>query len=274
VESGGNTRTWWSEQELSPGEGFAWQLGHLDVAVYRLEGEWQVAWRRDEEAEENRDRGGFESISALPESLDNLERYAAHDAQRGLRCLPVPADRSVVARPRMPLFVPSGEEMLIFVSSPVWLQIAVGKPWGVLRELPVRRLSDTWLGPSTREGELAYALRTQARVHREEIPFLPHRIVTPVLIRNKGTDTLSVERLSLPVPYLSVYVTSSEQLWTEKVTMNRGDDQQMAALEVGKGPPATAHGARRLNSARRTAEEHLLVRAFSSLLQSFGGEED
>jgi hypothetical protein len=274
VESGGNTRAWWSEQELSPGDGLAWQLGQLQVAVQRLEGEWQVAWRRADEAGENPDRSRFESISALPENLDNLERYAAHGEQRSLRCLPVPADRSVVARPRMPLFVPPREEILIFVSSPVWLQIAVGKPWGVLRELPVRRLSDTWFGPSTLEGELAYALRTQAHVHQEEIPFLPHRVVTPVLVSNEGNDTLSVERLNLPVPYLSVYVTSSEQLWTEHVTMNRSEDQQMAALQIGKGPPSMARGAQRLTAARRTAEERLLVRAFSSLLQSFAGEED
>jgi hypothetical protein len=274
VATRGNAGAWWSEQKLSPGGGLAWQLGQLEVAVHRLEGEWQVAWRRAEDADENPDRKGFESISALPENLDNLERYAARDAQRSLRCLPAPADRSVVARPQMPLFVPSGEEILIFVSSPAWLQIGVGKPWKVIRELPVKRLSDTWFGSSTREGELAYALRTQGRVHQEEIPFVPHRVVTPVLIRNEGADTLSVERLNLPVPYLSVYATSSEQLWTEKVTMNRSEDQQMAALEIGKGPPSTARGARRLNAARRTAEENVLVRAFSSLLQSFAGGED
>jgi hypothetical protein len=177
-------------------------------------------------------------------------------------------------RPRIPLFLPPDQAIQIFVSSPVWLRVEAGKPWQRLRELPTKRLSDTWFGDSTREGELAYALRTQARMNLSEIPVRPYRAVTPVIIRNRADETLAVERLNLPVSYLSVYATPAGRLWTDAVVMSRDRNDEMASLKVSKGAPAPAGEAERLTEPRATLESNVLVRAFSSLLHPFVGDTD
>ena len=55
--------------------------------------------------------------------------------------LPNLADRPVVARPAVPFFIPPGEELELFVSTPIWVQLRSGTT--DLVELPCLRPSDT-----------------------------------------------------------------------------------------------------------------------------------
>lgn len=264
---------WWSERELAPDSGLRWTLGPLELSLWRTDYEWQLAYNvADEDAADP--ACAVSEAATIPETADVIERYARERRDR-VRCLPVVADRALVVRPRLPVFVPPGEQIRFFVSAPVWIRILVGQPWLTLREVPVKRLSDTWFGASTRDGELAYSLKTHARVHLEEIPPRGYRAITPVLIRNEAEELLSVDRLSLPVPYLSLYLAASGMLWTEAVTMRHAAGNEMATLDVGGRAPAEAgEGALRLTSARLEADRNLLVRAFTNLIDSFRGESD
>lgn len=276
MTSTGDGRPWWGEREVARGQGLLFTIGTLSLAVYRAAGEWQLAHASADQLslDEELHRGGIEPISAPPESAGPLERHAVAGPGDHLRCLPVSADRSVVVRPRIPLFVPRGEEIRIFVSSPVWVRVQVGKPWKTLREIPVRRLPDTWIGnPTHEDGSLAYALRSHARVQLDEIPVLDHRSITPVVIRNQATDALAVERLNLPVPYLSLYYALDKGLWSEGVTMTRTEGNELAAFKVRKGAPPEAGNAQRISGPRRPSESNLFVRAFSSLFRSLAEEE-
>jgi hypothetical protein len=155
------------------------------------------------------------------------------------------------------------------------MRVMVGQPWLVLREVPVKRLSDTWFGSSTLHGELAYSLKTHARVHLEEIPQRGYRAITPVLIRNDADELLSLDRLSLPVPYLSLFLAASGDLWTEALTMRHAAGNEMATLDIGgRAPSEAGEGARRLSSARSEMDRNLLVRAFTNLFDSFRGGDD
>lgn len=265
---------WWAERVLEPDSGLRWTLGPLDLSVWRTEYEWQLAYSVMPDEDLEVETCAVVLATTLSESADVVERYARERRDR-VRCLPVVADRPLVVRPRLPVFVPPGESIRFFVSSPVWIRILVGKPWLTLREVPVKRLSDTWFGSSTLRGELAYALRTHARVDLEEIPQRGYRAITPVLIRNEAEELLSLQRLSLPVPYLSLYLSTAGLLWTEAITMRHAAGNEMAAVDVGGRAPAEAgEGARRLTEARSEPDRNLLVRAFSSLLDSFRGEDD
>jgi len=156
----------------------------------------------------------------------------------------------------------------------VWVRVQVGKPWKTLREVPVRRLPDTWIGhPTQGNGNPAYALRSHARVQLDEIPAVDHRAITPVVIRNHAPDPLAVERLNLPVPYLSLYSTPDKGLWSEGVTMTRTEGNELASFKVRKGAPPEAGSARRITEPREPSESSLLVRAFSSLFRSHADEE-
>lgn len=146
------------------------------------------------------------------------------------------------------------------------MEIGVDGGRTVLRELPSLRLSDTWFGSTTREGELAYALRSSARTRLDEMPLRSHRILTPVVLENRASDALLLERLNLPVPFLSVFEEEARGLWTECVHMLRTEEGDTARLDVRRGPPEETSGAVKRSGPRRTHETGHLFRAFGSLL--------
>lgn len=264
------TESWWEPTRLEAGQGLRWRIGSLDLALWRAPDEWHLAWGASgAEEEPDPETWTVEPVSELPE-LEQMERYAAGESAAELRLQPRVADRSLVARPRTPLYVLPGERAKVYVSSPLWVDIRIGDAERSLRELPVKRLSDTWFGPSTLEGEVAYALKTQARTRLEEVPTPPHRCITPVVFENRGGDVLLVDRMNLPIPYLALYELSGARFWTQTVVLARTTDSQMAELDVRGGAPPEAAGARRISEPRNRASSNVLVRAFSSLMRGIG----
>jgi hypothetical protein len=266
------TARWWDPLGTDQGTGWRWRLGPLDLALFRVDGEWHLAY---EECAGGDDEEGWtrERSEELPPDLEHTERFDAGPEADEITLRPRVADRTVVALPRVPLYILPGERSKLYVSSPLWIDVRVGRPPRSLRELPVKRLSDTWVGSSTLEGEVAYALKTHARVRLEEVPRRAYRCVTPVVFANQGTDTLRVERMNLPIPYLSLYGTGSGDLWTEGVVLVRTEHDELARLDIERGAPPEAGNGALVSEARLRADRSLLVRAFS-LLRSLGAEDD
>lgn len=255
---------WWGESEFELETSDRWEIGTLDLWVHRSQAEWRLAYGWTDEAD--REEWEREQGVDFPEEGMNSERFAVRLTGGVVHLKALTADRSVVARPRTPLRVPPGQQARIFVSSPLWVQILVGPGQIFLRELPTRRMSNTWFGPSTREGEVAYALKTGARTRVEELPSRPYRFVTPIVIDNQAEDTLVVERLNLPVPHLSLFGLNGT-LWSEEVRMLRSEAGDLAELDVRRGPPPEAANAVRLGEPRQQSERGHLFRAFSSILR-------
>ena len=135
----------------------------------------------------------------------------------------------------------------------------------MLQSIAIQRLSDTWFGPSTLEGELCYASTTHCRLNVKELPQRTHRVITPVLIRNQANTTLLLERLNLPTPLLPLYCSSSGQLWTPQVTLTREKDGDQAELIIDNKPPVEAGQLLKLNEARDIADNGVLFRAFNTV---------
>lgn len=267
------SESWWTPESLPSGEGWHWRIGPLELWTFHLDGEWQLAHHRlDEELEEV--SWSRRAIREMSEDLASVERFAAGVDADQLRLQPCVADRSVVARPRVPFHILPRQTAKLYVSTPLWIQVQVGRSGRTLIDIPTRRLSDTWFGSSTREGEVAYALKTHARVRLTEMPARTYRAITPVVFENDGTDVLEVDRMNLPVPYLALYANEEDRLWTQAVTLTRREGAEMAELDLKKGPPKEAGRAHRLSDARHKAEDNIVVRAFSSLLRGFGEESE
>ncbi len=256
--------TWWGSYQLGLDESAQWVIGSLRFWLHRSPAEWRLAyeWLDGEAAEAWSVRRGVEP----PEDGVQTERFAVSRTAGGVELRTLPAARPVVARPKTPLRVLPGERARIYISSPLCVEIAVGEDATVLRELTTWRLSDTWFGATTRDGELAYALRTSARTQLEEMPRAHFRLMTPAVIENRAADALRVERLSLPVPFLSIYADKSCDAWSEEVHLVRTEHGEMAELDVHGGPPAEAAGGARLSAPREVARKGHLFRAFGSLL--------
>ncbi|MCG3211793.1 MAG: hypothetical protein FOGNACKC_05439 [Anaerolineae bacterium] len=247
-----------------------WDIGPLHLAVRRLAGEWQLAYRRSDPFAEDYTNWTLQlSNNALvADDYLAMERFVFGQTDALVQLTPLLADRPFVTRPIVPMFVPAGEETSIFISSPLWVAVEVGAPPRRLQEIAVYRPSDTWFGPSTMEGELCYASRTHGRLNFDNIPRQPHRAYTQVIIRNLAAGQLAIERFSLPVPYLSLFEAEDGLLWTELVTLAHTRDTEMATMQLEKAPPALAQNARQVASPRQHSGHNMLVRAFGSL---FGG---
>lgn len=258
--------TWWGQFDIPLGSTATWHIETLGIAINHLENEWQISHRRDSFDESlvsrvNFSRGDFDSSA-----YTNTTRHIFRKTTSEIVLKPQLADRTVVTRPAMPINLAPGEEVTLYISTPLWVQFEINEQrGGILDELAIQRFSDTWFGPSTREGELCYASQTSGRTSLESLPVRPSRAITPLIVINKAADKLLIDRIALPVPLLSLFATEAGLLWTQAVTLIREGDGGMAELKLAKEAPKEAKGAERINKPRQQPERGMLVRAFSSI---------
>jgi len=258
--------SWWGNFKLDNEQSRLWQIGPLTLIVRCLSGEWQIAHEQTDNIVDSKAIWEIKNTDQLPGTLDNNSRYVFRETTGLLNISPLLADRPIVSRPHTPFYLSAGEEVTVYVSSPLWLQLAVGSsPAKELQNIAIQRLSDTWFGPSTREGELCYATTTHCRINLDDIPQRPHRAITPVFICNQADTTLAVERLNVPAPLLPLYASTTGQLWTPKITLIREKDGDMAELKIDNKPPAESKHAARLGEPRETADSSVLFRAFNAV---------
>jgi len=154
------TVEWWGRRRVPVGSSGRWRIGPLTLWIQRLDGEWRIA----------HDSSGDPQDVSLQEELpadagdlllmDGVTRYVVAGKSEEIVLSAALADRAVVTSSEKPLGVPPGEQVSVYVSSPLWVRIETGRPAKLLCELPTFRPSDTWFGPNTIDGELCYASRT------------------------------------------------------------------------------------------------------------------
>lgn len=260
--------SWWGTYGLAIGEAAFLRVGPLSLWATRREHEWRLMTVRGDDAlDATLDRRMPVDAGEIPSDAEPL-RFGFGRAPEAVTILPVLADRPVVVRPEMAFYVPPGESVRMYVSTPLWLRVVVGEAEEAAHELPIHRPSDTWFGPTVMEGELCYASRSHLRLSADEVEFRPHRAVTELLLRNRAQDPLLLDRLKIPVEHLSVYAGNDGRLWTEPVTLVRDSDGDFAAVRIGERAPASVDGARLLTPARERADTNLVVRAFQALFHS------
>jgi hypothetical protein len=254
---------WWGDYALTVNQTAKWEIGPLRIWIHRSRLEWRLTYEWVDELDP---KGWSHGESDWPEGDCAIQRFVLGETTDGVHLRPLPPNRSVIARPKTSLCVLPGQRARVFVSSPLWVEIAAGTEAVGLCELPTKRLSETWFGTNTRSGELSYAIKTSARTDLAEMPRAQYRLLTPIVIENQASDLLDVERLSLPVPYLTIYRASDGDAWSNEIHMLRTEDGGMAALDVRQGPPPEAKGATALSTPREVARQGQLFRAFGSLL--------
>lgn len=259
--------SWWGAFDLPVGAWGHWQIGPLALWVERRERDWRVvteagtdpladSWRVD--------------VPAAPPELaltGRLQRFGTSDGSVRLRIAPRTADRPVITRPQDPFFLPPGDEVTMFVTAPLWVRVSYGDSSDkLLLELPAFRPSDTWFGPPSGEGELAYAARTVCFLSLEELPIRPHRSISAVRIRNRSEAPLPLERINLPVPRLALYRGVDGKLWTQDLLLVRRGATDFAELRLASGPPRHLVEPE-LVASSRTDVSSPIVRAFGSWLR-------
>ncbi|MBZ0269812.1 hypothetical protein K8I85_16805 [bacterium] len=261
--------TWWGEFRVEEGVTRYWQVGPLRLWATRQPEEWQLATESTADNLANEVAAAVEPPTQ-PGPDARTARFGFRSSPKAIRLAPATADRPVVVKAASPFFIPAGEELSLFVSTALWLQVRVDGSTDLLYETPFHRPSDTWFGSSTREGELCYAAKIAIRHRLESVPRRPHRAISVVRIRNRAATQLELERLKLPSPVLSLYGCEDGSIWTESVTLERREEGENAMVTLGRGAPRAADNARKIAGPRQHVEPGILSRTFGGLFGRTG----
>jgi hypothetical protein len=255
---------WWGDVSFAEQQKRYWSIGDRKIIIQRLANEWNT-WNIEAEIE-NQDKLLYGELTS-DEDLDTelFGRHLQTATQDKIRITPALADRSIVTRPNVPLRLLGGEQTRIYVSTPLWFKALTLPHESTIIDIPFWRPSDSWFGPSTREGEMCYAKYTDARLQLERLEQRPHRAITPVLIHNKQKEPLLIERLNVPVPLLSLYQHADKGLWTEAVNVVREEDDNRIELSLEKEAPSEVNNAFLITGPRIPSEKRTLIRSLGSL---------
>ncbi len=234
----------------------------LTVWLKRSREDWYLASQRPEK---ETDPAPLHEVKGVKRRQDlSFSRWVVGRDVSTVQFVPSMPDRSIVARPAVPLKVPTGRDALFFMSIPIWVRVLAQPPNGItLCELPSLILSNTWFGEPT-SGELCYALRTRATRSLEEIEKHPYTAICPVSVRNRAPKELNFERLCVRVEHLNVY-RGRERLWTNELEVRYQGDEHSSQVTIGKGAPEFAENLIKVCEAREPAEKTILKQSFSFL---------
>lgn len=254
------TEAFWGDHAVAADEAVRLAMGPVTLVLGRRTREWVITRAQDADPLDPR----IEVERGAPWPDDEAAHRFMDTSDGGVLTLsPRGADRAVIVRPRQPFHLPGGQDVTLHVTTPAWCVIAAGDT--TLWEVPTHRPSDTWFGPSTREGELCYATRTRASVDLDELPRLPARPVTSVVIRNAAAGTLEIVRFRIPTPALRVYQADDGSLFTETVEV-AVTEEGAGQVEVRPGPPDAAPGAVLVGERREDPGGGGIARVFSALV--------
>jgi len=263
TDIGIKSRKWWGTFQVEAGQSRFWRIGNVVVCVDRVTNEWHIASApvgNITELPEESDSEEAENFQIPFEEL-NFKTFTFH-TQAEIELKPVLADLPLASKLERPLYIPAGEDILLYVSSPVWVRIQTGKRSKIiLEEVPTFVLSDTWFGPNTREGQICYAGHTHCSPHLSDVPSGPDRIISPMLIKNRAKHPLMLENISVPLPYLSVYSDKENFLWTEQLYVFSGEEAG-PEVEVAKGPPKALDEIKLLTKARLDIRTSTSIKRF------------
>ena len=259
-------KNWWGDISLAIDEIKVWGLGERKIAIQRLNKEW-IVWNK-EVGSENSTQINISSLKTA-KTLSNIpySRHLVSQTKDNINISPMLADRSIVARPSHALNIQPGAYVELFISSPLWFLMRLDSEATPIVDIPFLRPSDSWFGPSTMEGELCYAKYTDAKVNLDLIEKRAHRAITPVLIKNQHTETLVIERINLPAPFLSLYVDEQQCFWTQEVEITYHSDTEKDGLKLKNSPPQRDSGNMQLvTNARHATDNNQFAKSIKSLL--------
>jgi len=272
---------WWGSASLDLDQAARWNVGPCTLWLHRTDCEWRLTARHDDDplASDSRvtlpiDEAEWAAVSdpEAPEAANSsITRFGFRETTATVDVNPLLGDRPFVVRPEGTILVAPSERLTLYVSTPLWIQLTLyGAASSLSYDLPVLRPSDTWFGPSTREGTLCYAARTTGRLRLENLLQRMHRAITPIAVHNQAADTLHIERVQIPVQHLALYASARHVLWTQGIALDRREDSEGADVRVLDGPPNDAAAPTRLAAPREEAKTSLAMSTFRAIGSLFG----
>tara|TARA_R110000868_G_scaffold117600_15_gene312547 strand:- start:54048 stop:54833 length:786 start_codon:yes stop_codon:yes gene_type:complete len=255
----------WDEYQIDLQSSGHWKIGPLHLWVTRFKNEWRISSLSNHDPDDRTIEIEVPFKQPLSEDLET-NRFGGKETTPSIRFTPVLADRPVVIRPEMPFYLPSTEEVTIYVSTPLWLNITVEPHSRKLLQIPILRLSDSWFGPDPTEGELCYAARTKAKLRFEDLTLIQYRALTKIVLKNSSSKQLFLERIKVPVNNLSLYSSKEAGLLTETITIIKEDDQVEMKMRLEKPIESEFGKPSKIAMPREPLQKNIFLKAINTLI--------
>jgi hypothetical protein len=269
--------SWWGRHTTLSDRTDFWQIGPLKMWLQSSPYRMNIRWSYGGDFLDGHVRSVPGSKDLQGNSIDTPFDSQSITCAYGLNnqgeviLSPTLPDRAVVVRLSEAMSVLPGEEVTFYMIVPLWLRLELSEGAKLLHEIPTFRLSDTWFGPMSNLGSLCYANSSVLYLDLRQVPLRPHCVITAITVRNLGVDSLKLERLNIPFPRLSLFYSQRTGFWTDKLTLERRDDNEMASLKLDRQPPAEASPTQFVTGPRQSgAESSSVVRAFSAIFREKG----
>ncbi|MFO0728725.1 MAG: hypothetical protein U1E65_33415 [Myxococcota bacterium] len=209
-------------------------VGTLELWIERGAKTWKLATRRiPRQTAPSKETVGLAWPTDLVPAV-----HGAPQGTTGLELRPVTPGRRVVFSPTRTLVIHPGDALELWAEIPLSL-VALSKEAELCR-LPLLPQKETWFGPSTVDGELAYAVRGEAPLVDRLPGFNVDVARTKLRVENGGARGLTLERVLLPAPSLSLWSDPDGRLYTQAVSVRTDQDAHLAKVSVADGPPREA----------------------------------
>lgn len=259
---------WWGQYWIEENSIGCWRIGQAVFRIERLPGEWRLMSEADPGFPDNETAVDVPFSGPCETSRTNvIARFGTNRAANTVRLMPLLPDRNVVVQSESPLYCLPGQNLTMYVSSPLWIAVSTGMPSLVMMDRPIMRPSDTWFGPPTAQGELCYSTTSSGRIGLDDVVKRPHRAVIVVLIRNHTSQPVLMRTMKLPVLHLSLYESEDGNLWTQPVTVDVNESAEGAEIGFKQRPPAEAKNAALITEPRMKAVDNTLTQALSRLIK-------
>lgn len=266
-----STLQWWGDYQMDVNEMGLWQIGPTSIEIHRLEHEWRIVT----ETGENPLDSTMEVFYPLPSSHPSLEskmrRYMFHKSTGIVNLRPNLADRAIIVKPETPFEVRNGEQITMYVSTPIWVRITTPGTPKPLRSIASFRSPDIWYGEDTRTGELCYYSKLLGQLTLEGVQRRPYRAVTPMVLQNRSKEPLLIERIRLPMRYLNLYAAKDNFLWTSKLYLIQRRNNH-TRIRVDRGAPQEMGEHHLVAHAELKMPRYLRMSAFSRFNFARGGD--
>jgi hypothetical protein len=261
-----NLNVWTEQLTIEPEQIVKLNIGALELYLEPLKNEWQVRHGYANDDETSREKPiQLSRLKQRPNIDLELMRFIHSHQESKLRFIPRMANRSIVAKPYQPIYLPANQTVTIYISTPIWLAVKIGDQKDSLLELPSFRLSDTWFGPKPHIGELCYSSHFSGRVDLASLPRRESRIITPVKVSNQASDNLKIEKISIPCEFLEIYQNEQGELWTQELSLSRQQNKKSTKLIVDKVKHSALDQATKISEARKQDVSGLLSKTVDML---------
>ena len=221
-----------TQLKLESGVDFHLRYGPLDLYIVPEATEFRVYWMTSNDWMDSSFHYQYPFDGALPLNLLSEKRFAFGEKCPTLKVAPILGERPFVVKPNTTFKILSDERAKIFLSTPMNMALTDVDNQQKIDEIPVLHRVKTWFGETPTHGQLCFFTKIHAALVEANLPFRPHRALTHLHIENRCKEPLTIEKLKIPVNYLTLYQDSRGLFVTSSLHLTIGSGGRLKRLQI------------------------------------------